>query len=234
MNKKILVVDDDKELVDFLKDYFEKDGYSVIGTYDGKEALQLFRKREFDLVVLDLMLPEMDGYNVCKRMRRDSEVPIVMLTAKTADEEKIKGLDLGADDYVTKPFNPGELLARIRASLRRVEDEDQPKELTYGDLTVNFSKKEVLFNNEPVDITPTEFKILAALVKEPDKVFSRTQLIHAALGYGYESFERTIDVHIKHLRDKIEPDPQNPGYIKTVFGMGYKFDSRGKGGVSKE
>lgn len=234
MNKKILVVDDDKELVDFLKDYLEKDGYSVTGTYDGKEALQLFRKREFDLIVLDLMLPEMDGYKVCKRMRRDSDVPIVMLTAKTADEEKIKGLDLGADDYVTKPFNPGELLARIRASLRRVEENGQPKEVTYGDLTVNFSRKEVLLDNEPVDITPTEFKILAALVKEPDKVFSRTQLIHAALGYGYESFERTIDVHIKHLRDKIEPDPQNPSYIKTVFGMGYKFDSRGKGGGGEE
>ncbi|MCF7890184.1 response regulator transcription factor [Candidatus Bipolaricaulota bacterium] len=233
MDKKILVVDDDKELVDFLEDYLEKDGYSVTGAYNGKEALQLFRKREFDLVVLDLMLPEMDGYNVCKRMRRDSEVPIVMLTAKTADEEKIKGLDLGADDYVTKPFNPGELLARIRASLRRVENEDQPKELTYGDLTVNFSRKEVLLDNEPVDITPTEFKILAALVKEPDKVFSRTQLIHAALGFGYESFERTIDVHIKHLRDKIEPDPQDPSYIKTVFGMGYKFDSRGKEGGSE-
>ncbi|MFB6214356.1 MAG: response regulator transcription factor [Candidatus Bipolaricaulia bacterium] len=234
MDKKILIVDDDKELVDFLEDYLEKDGYSVTGAYDGKEALQLFRKREFDLVVLDLMLPEMDGYNVCRRMRRGSEVPIVMLTAKTADDEKIKGLDLGADDYVTKPFNPGELLARIRASLRRVEDHDQPKELTYGDLTVNFSRKEVLLDHEPVDVTPTEFKILAAMVKEPDKVFSRTQLIHAALGYGYESFERTIDVHIKHLRDKIESDPQNPSYIKTVFGMGYKFDSGGKGGGSGE
>jgi DNA-binding response OmpR family regulator len=167
-------------------------------------------------------------------MRRDSEVPIVMLTAKTADEEKIKGLDLGADDYVTKPFNPGELLARIRASLRRVEDEGQPKELNYGDLTVNFSRKEVLLDNEPVDITPTEFKILAAMIKEPDRVLSRAQLIHAAFGYGYESFERTIDVHIKHLRDKIEPDPQNPSYIKTVFGMGYKFDSKGKGGGSEE
>lgn len=233
MEKKILIVDDDKELVDFLEDYLGKDGYSVTGVYDGKEALQLFRKREFDLVVLDLMLPEMDGYSVCKRMRRDSEIPIVMLTAKTADEEKIKGLDLGADDYVTKPFNPGELLARIRASLRRVEEEKQPKELTYGELTVNFSKKEVLVDNEPVDITPTEFKILAAMIKEPNRVFSRSQLIHAALGYGYESFERTIDVHIKHLRDKIEPDPQDPSYIKTVFGMGYKFDSRGKSGGSK-
>lgn len=186
MNKKILVVDDDKELVDFLEDYLEKDGYSVTGAYDDKEALHLFRKREFDLVVLDLMLPEMDGYSVCRRMRRDSEVPIVMLTAKTADEEKIKGLDLGADDYVTKPFNPGELLARIRASLRRVEDEGQPKELNYGDLTVNFSRKEVLLDNESVDITPTEFKILAAMIKEPDRVLSRAQLIHAAFGYVRE------------------------------------------------
>ncbi len=228
------MVDDDRELVDFLEDYLEKDGYTVTGTYNGKDALQLFRKREFDLVVLDLMLPEMDGYNVCKRMRRDSEVPIVMLTARTSDEEKIKGLDLGADDYVTKPFNPGELLARIRASLRRVEDGEQPQELTFGELSINFPKKEVFREGEPVDVTPTEFKILAALLKEPNKVFSRTQLIHAALGYGYESFERTIDVHIKHLRDKIEPDPEEPTYIKTVFGMGYKFNSAGKEGSEAE
>ncbi len=234
MNRKILVVDDDRELVDFLEDYLEKDGYTVTGTHNGKDALEIFRKREFDLVVLDLMLPEMDGYNVCKRMRRDSEIPIVMLTARTSDEEKIKGLDLGADDYLTKPFSPGELLARIRAALRRVEDEDQPQELTFGNLSVNFPKKEVLLDGDPADVTPTEFKILAALLKQPNKVFSRTQLIHAALGYGYESFERTIDVHIKHLRDKIEPDPKNPTYIKTVFGMGYKFDSTGKEGGSEE
>ncbi|MFB6290994.1 MAG: response regulator transcription factor [Candidatus Bipolaricaulia bacterium] len=228
MNKNILVVDDDKELVDFLEDYFTKDGYDVEGTYNGKEALQLFRKREFDLVVLDLMLPEMDGYKVCKRMRRETETPIIMLTAKTSDEEKIKGLDLGADDYVTKPFSPGELLARVRAALRRVEDEEGPKEVSYGDLSVNFDKKEVLVQNEPVEVTPTEFKILATLIKQPNKVFSRPQLIRAAFGYGYESFERTIDVHIKHLRDKIETDPEEPIYIKTEFGMGYKFDSKGK------
>ncbi|MBS3793195.1 response regulator transcription factor [Candidatus Bipolaricaulota bacterium] len=226
MDRNIFIVDDDEELVDFLEDYLEKDGYRVTGTYDGKSALQLFRKRKFDLVVLDLMLPEMDGFKVCKRMRRESDTPIIMLTAKTAEEEKIKGLDLGADDYVTKPFSPGELLARIRAALRRVEEEE-PKELNFGDLTINFLQKEVLKNNEPVDLTPTEFDILSALVKQPNRVFSRAQLIHEAFGYGYESFERTVDVHIKHLRDKIEPDPDDPSYIQTEFGMGYKFNPRG-------
>jgi len=228
MDRKILVVDDDEELVDFLEDYLEKDGYEVRGTYNGKDALRLFREREFDLVVLDLMLPEMDGYRVCERMRREAETPIIMLTAKTSDEEKIKGLDLGADDYVTKPFSPGELLARIRAALRRVEDEEGPTEVAYGDLYVNFDSKEVLLDDEEVDVTPTEFELLSALIQQPNKVFSRTQLIHAAFGYGYESFERTVDVHIKHLRDKIEPDPENPSYIITEFGMGYKFDSKGK------
>lgn len=226
MNKRILLVDDDRELVDFLGDYLEKDGYSVTGSYDGKDALQLFRKREFDLIVLDLMLPEIDGFKVCERMRTESDTPIIMLTAKTANEDKIKGLDLGADDYITKPFSPGELLARIRASLRRVEEEET-KEVDFGELTVNFVNMEVFIDGKSVDLTPTEFDILAALVKQPNRVFSRTQLIHDALGYGYESFERTIDVHIKHIRDKIEPDPQEPSYIKTKFGMGYKFDPSG-------
>lgn len=226
MDKKVLIVDDDEELVDFLEDYLEKDGYEVTGTHDGKSALKLFRKREFGLIVLDLMLPEMDGYNVCKRMRRESDVPIIMLTARTTEEEKIKGLDLGADDYVTKPFSPGELLARIRANLRRV-DEEEDKELTFGKVTINFPRKEVLIDNEAVGLTPTEFDIIAALAKQPNRVFSRTQLIHEAFGYGYESFERTIDVHIKHIRDKIEPDPGDPTYLQTEFGMGYKFTPQG-------
>lgn len=230
MDKNILVVDDDRELVDFLEDYLQKDGYNPTGAYGGKEALELFRKREFDLVVLDLMLPEMDGYKVCKRMRREADTPIIMLTARTSDDEKIKGLDLGADDYVTKPFSPGELLARIRATLRRVEEKDRPDEVSYGELTINFQAKEALVGNEPVDLTPTEFDILAALIQQPNRVFSRTQLIHEAFGYGYESFERTIDVHVKHLRDKIEPDPGEPEYIKTEFGMGYKFDPGGHEG----
>lgn len=227
MNRKILIVEDDEELVDFLKDYLEKDGYDVTGSFDGKSALRLFRKREFDLVILDLMLPEMDGYNVCKRMRRESDTPIIMLTAKTSKEEKIKGLDFGADDYVTKPFEPGELLARIRANLRRVDSEEK-KELNFGEITINFPRKEVLIQNRPADLTATEFDILSTMARQPNRVFSRTQLIHQAFGYGYESFERTIDVHIKHLRDKIEPDPKNPKYLKTEFGMGYKFDPGGE------
>lgn len=222
MDKKVLIVDDDEELVDFLEDYLEKDGYEVTGTHDGKSALKIFRKREFGLIVLDLMLPEMDGYNVCKRMRRESDVPIIMLTARTTEEEKIKGLDLGADDYVTKPFSPGELLARIRANLRRVNEEED-KELTFGEVTINFPRKEVLIDNESVELTSTEFDIIATMAKQPNRVFSRTQLIHEAFGYGYESFERTIDVHIKHIRDKIEPDPGSPTYLQTEFGMGYKF-----------
>lgn len=224
MKKQILVVDDDQELVDFLQQYLEGKGYEVDGAYEGHEALRLFQRREFDLIVLDLMLPNVDGFKVCKRMRRESEVPIIMLTAKSATEDKIEGLDTGADDYITKPFSPGELLARIKASLRRTEDQEGPQEVTYGELTVNFSTKEILLDNETVEATPTEFELLEALVQQPRQVFSRDQLIHTAFGYGYEGFERTIDVHIKHLRDKIEPDPDNPKYIKTVFGMGYKFD----------
>lgn len=208
--------------MDFLEKYLEGDGYSVTGAYDGKKALKLFRKREFDLVVLDLMLPKIEGFKVCRRMRQESKIPIIMLTAKTEHQDKIKGFDLGADDYVTKPFSPEELEARIKASLRRVED-TTPQEVSYGPLTVNFKNKEVMLNNNPVDVTPTEFKLLATMVKQPQRVFSRTQLIHAALGYGYKGFERTIDVHIKNLRDKIEPDPKDPRFIKTVFGMGYKF-----------
>ena len=224
MKEKILIVDDDKELVDFLVNYVEKDGYSAKGVYDGKEAMKLFRHRQFDLIVLDLMLPEADGFELCKKMRKESDIPIIILTAKTEENDRIKGLELGADDYITKPFSPGELLARLRAVLRRVGEEEGPEEVNYGNLTVNFSRKEVLINNQPVDLTATEFKILKTLIRRPNQVFSRTQLIHSALGYGYESFERTIDVHIRHIRNKIESDPSEPEFIKTVFGMGYKFN----------
>lgn len=222
MNKTILVVDDDESLVDLLKRYLEKDGYDVLTSYDGKTALNLFRLREVDLIVLDLMLPKVKGLNVCRSIRAESQVPIIMLTAKTDEEDRIKGLNIGADDYVTKPFSPGELLARIRAVLRRTEERNQ-KEVTIGDLSVNYETHNVLLANEPVDLTPTEFKILSTLVNQPRRVFSRPDLIHAALGYGYEGFERTIDVHIKNIRKKIEPDHKDPTYIKTVHGVGYKF-----------
>lgn len=224
MKRKILVVDDDQKLVDLVKLYFEKDDYQVLEAYDGIKALELFRQREPDLIVLDLMLPKMDGLKVCRRIRQESDVPIIMLTAKTSEQEKIEGLDLGADDYVTKPFSPGELLARVRAVLRRAEEREGPAEITYGDLTVNFHRHDVFLADERVELTPTEFKLLATLIKQPGRAFDRVQLIHAALGYEYEGFERTIDVHIKNLRKKIEPHPQDPIYIKTVFGIGYKFE----------
>lgn len=224
MNKTVLVVDDDEDLVELLKEYLEKDGYDVLTAYDGSAALNLFRLRDVDLIVLDLMLPKVDGLNVCRSIRGESQVPIIMLTAKTEEEDRIKGLDLGADDYVTKPFSPGELLARIRAVLRRTSEEEEQKEVNHGNLSLNFETRQVLLDNEPVDLTPTEFKILATMVKQPRRVFSRPDLIHSALGYGYEGFERTIDVHIKNIRKKLEPDPDDPTYIETVHGVGYKFD----------
>ncbi|MCF7876076.1 response regulator transcription factor, partial [Candidatus Bipolaricaulota bacterium] len=159
----------------------------------------------------------------CRSIRSESQVPIIMLTAKTEEEDRIKGLDLGADDYVTKPFSPGELLARVRAVLRRTEDEEQT-EVSHGDLSLNFETHQVLLDNEPIDLTPTEFKIFKTMVKQPRRVFSRPDLIHSALGYGYEGFERTIDVHIKNIRKKLEPDPDDPTYIHTVHGVGYKFE----------
>lgn len=221
--RTILVVDDDENLVDLLKEYLEKDGYKVLTAYDGQSALNLFRLRDVDLIVLDLMLPKVSGLNVCRGVRNESQAPIIMLTAKTEEEDRIKGLNLGADDYVTKPFSPGELLARIRAVLRR-SSEEGAKEVTHGNLSLNFETHKVLLNDEPVELTPTEFEILSTLVKQPRRVFSRPDLIHAALGYGYEGFERTIDVHIKNIRKKIEPDTENPTYIHTVHGVGYKFD----------
>ena len=234
MKKTVLVVDDDEDLVELLKRYLEKDGYDVLTAFDGNAALNLFRLRDVDLIVLDLMLPKVDGLNVCRSVRGESQVPIIMLTAKTEEEDRIKGLDLGADDYVTKPFSPGELLARIRAVLRRTSEEEQ-KEVSHGNLSLNFETRQVLIETDPVNLTPTEFKILATMVKQPRRVFSRPDLIHAALGYGYEGFERTIDVHIKNIRKKLEPNPDEPIYIKTVHGVGYKFDPPvEKEGESKE
>ena len=223
MKSTVLVVDDDEDLVELLKNYLEKDGYEVLTAYDGKAALNLFRLRDVDLIVLDLMLPKVDGLNVCRGVRSESKVPIIMLTAKTEEEDRIKGLDLGADDYVTKPFSPGELLARIRAVLRRTSEE-KPTEVSHANLSLNFETHKAIIDNDPVDLTPTEFKLLATMVKQPRRVFSRPDLIHAALGYGYEGFERTIDVHIKNIRKKLEPDPENPTYVHTVHGVGYKFD----------
>jgi DNA-binding response OmpR family regulator len=221
--KRVLVVDDDSKTVELVKLYLNRDGYKVLTAYDGVEALRLAREGHPELIVLDLMLPGMDGLEVCRILRKESDVPIIMLTAKTTDQDKLTGLDSGADDYVTKPFSPRELAARVRTLLRRLPGERGPDEIKYGDLTVNFLKHEVSVLGRRLELTATEFRLLGTLVKEPGRVFSRAQLIDKALGHDYEGFDRTVDVHIVNLRRELEPDPAHPRYIKTVHGAGYKF-----------
>lgn len=221
--KRVLVVDDDVKTVELVKLYLNRDGYRVLTAYDGVEALRLVREGHPDLVVLDLMLPGIDGLQVCRTLRDESDVPIIMLTAKTTDQDKLRGLDLGADDYVTKPFSPRELAARVRAVLRRIPGERGPKEIKHGELTVNFLKHEAFFSNKPLKLTTVEFKLLGILAKEPGRVFSRAELIEKARGYDFEGFDRTIDVHILNLRRKLERDPSHPKYIQTVYGAGYKL-----------
>lgn len=225
---KILVVDDDKKTVDLIKLYLEKDGYQVLTAYDGLQALELARQKRPDLIVLDLMLPQVDGLDICRtlRVRGESKVPIIMLTARTTEEDKLLGLDLGADDYVTKPFSPRELLARVRAVLRRVaEAEDKgPSQLRYDDLVVDLVRHEVRLGQAPVHLTPREFKLLETLAREPGRAFTRLELLDAVFGFDYEGLERTVDVHVMNLRKKIEPEPDQPRYVITVPGVGYRFE----------
>jgi DNA-binding response OmpR family regulator len=221
--KRVLVVDDDVKTVELVKLYLKRDGYQVLTAYEGIEALRLARESHPDLIVLDLMLPGIDGLKICRVLRDESDVPIIMLTARTTEQDRLTGLDLGADDYVSKPFSPKELAARVRAVLRRLPEERGPAEIKHGELTVNFLKHEASLAGRLLDITPIEFKLLGVLVKEPGRVFSRAQLIEKSLGYDFDSFDRTIDVHILNLRRKLEPDPIHPRYIKTVYGVGYKL-----------
>jgi len=221
--KRVLVVDDDAKTVELVGLYLKRDGYRVLTAYDGVEALRLAREGHPDLIVLDLMLPGMDGLEVCRTLRAESDVPVIMLTARTTDRDKLVGLDMGADDYVTKPFSPRELAARVRAVLRRLPGERGPDEIKHGGLTLNFLRHEAFLSGRPLNLTTVEFKLLAALVKEPGRVFSRAQLIENALGHDFEGFDRTIDVHILNLRRKLEPDPSHPKYIRTVYGAGYKL-----------
>ena len=221
--KKVLVVDDDVKTVELVQLYLNRDGYKVMTAYDGVDALRLAREGRPNLIVLDLMLPGMDGLEVCRILRGESDVPIIMLTARTTDEDKLTGLGLGADDYVTKPFSPRELAARVRAVLRRLPGERGPAEVKRGELALRFLKREASVAGRPLNLTPVEFKLLGALIKEPGRVFSRAELIEKTLGYDYQGFDRTIDVHILNLRRKLEPDPSRPKYIKTVYGAGYKF-----------
>jgi len=221
--KRALVVDDDVKTVELVKLYLNRDGYRVLTAYDGVEALRLARESHPDLIVLDLMLPGIDGLEVCRTLRAESDVPIIMLTAKTTDQDKLTGLDLGADDYMTKPFSPRELAARVRTVLRRLPGERGPEEIRRGELVLNFLKQEASLAGRTLNLTTIEFKLLGVFAKEPGRVFSRAQLIEKALGYDFEGFDRTIDVHILNLRRKFEPDPSHPRYIKTVYGAGYRL-----------
>jgi len=225
--KRVLIVDDDHKTVELVKLYLNRDGYRVLTAYDGIEALRQAREGHPDLIVLDLMLPGMDGLDVCRTLREESDVPIIMLTARTTEQDKLTGLDLGADDYVTKPFSPKELAARVRALLRRLPGQRGPSEVKNGKLTVDFGKHQAFLGDRALNLTPTEFKLLGILAKEPGRVFSRGEIIDKALGYDFEGFDRTIDVHILNLRRKLEAGPDRPKYIKTIYGVGYSFIEAG-------
>jgi DNA-binding response OmpR family regulator len=219
---KILVVEDERKISDIVRAYLERDGFAVTVADTGARAMTAL-KDGFDLIVLDLMLPDMDGEELCRTLRRDSDVPIIMLTAKSGEEDRIKGLGLGADDYVVKPFSPRELVARVKALLRRTKGKKQRLSFNASDLVIDTSTFEVLKANVPASLTPTEFKLLLCMSERPGQVFTRLQLVNVILGYDFEGYDRTIDAHVKNIRHKIGEDTRNPVYIKTVYGIGYKF-----------
>lgn len=225
MAKRILVVDDEKKIVAIVKAYLEREGFKVTSAYDGRAALGLARRQPPDLVVLDLMLPEISGWDVCRTLRKDSDVPIIMLTARDETTDKIVGLELGADDYVTKPFDPKELVSRIKVVLRRSQGQIAVRNrLRAADLEIDVSKRLVKRGEEVIELTPIEFDLLKAMAEHPGRVYSRMQLLDRVQGEAYEGYDRTIDSHIKNLRKKIEPDPERPRYVITVYGVGYKLE----------
>jgi DNA-binding response OmpR family regulator len=225
--KKILVVDDEPKIAEVVKSYLEHGGYEVHTAFDGKHALELFERLEPSLVVLDLMLPDITGEEICRTIRKRSRVPIIMLTAKVEEESILGGLDIGADDYVTKPFSPKQLVARVVAILRRTADDPVPLSNTVSfnnhDLVIDSLKHEVLKVGNSINLTPNEYRILMTLVKYPRKTFTRSELVDMALGEDFEGFERTVDTHVKNLRQKLEDDPKTPVYLLTVHGVGYRF-----------
>jgi len=226
-NKNILVVDDEVKIVQVIKSYLENSGYTVYEAYTAKQALEKFQEVNPSLIVLDLMLPDMAGEDICRKLREKSRVPIIMLTAKVDEEDILRGLNIGADDYVTKPFSPRQLVARIDAVLRRSADSAAPLSdilsFNNGDIVINTQKYEVKRDGKAINLTPKEYKLLVTMAKHPDKVFTREELIYSVLGEDYDGYDRTIDTHIKNIRQKIEPDPRAPRYILTVHGIGYRF-----------
>lgn len=226
MARKILVVDDEAKIVELVRLYLERDGYGVVTASDGRMAIERARREKPDLVVLDIMLPQVDGLEVCRTLRRESGVPIIMLTARDEDSDKLIGLELGADDYITKPFSPREVVARVKAVLRRTVGEGFPQEeIRLGSLIIDQARHEARCQGEVLDLTPTEFKLLSVMAQNPRRVFTRSQLLDQVQGEAYEGYERTIDAHIKNLRQKIESvSKEHHCRIATVYGVGYKFE----------
>jgi two-component system alkaline phosphatase synthesis response regulator PhoP len=225
--KRILVADDEPNIVRLVRDFLERAGFAVVVAADGPSALRLATRERPDLVILDLGLPGMDGLDVARALRRESGVPIIMLTARADEPDKLVGLELGADDYVTKPFSPRELVARVRTVLRRVEASASRSELIRtGDLQVDRARRRVMVGRREVALTASEFDLVAAMAAQPGRVFTRSQLLDAIHGVAFESYERAIDAHVKNIRRKLEPDPRAPRYLLTVFGVGYRLAER--------
>ena len=228
MTKKVLVVDDEERLRILLQSYLRQEGFDVVTAINGREALFMARQEQPDLIILDLMMPEMDGFSFMHAHNKERDTPVIILTAKMDEQEKVLGLELGADDYVTKPFSLRELTARVRAVLRRVgQVPPTPEQLRAGDVVLDRGTRLVLVGNQRVELTPSEFDLLAALMSHPGRAFTRAELLDRVQGMTYEGYERTIDVHIRNLRAKIESDSRHPRYIETVFGIGYRFSTVG-------
>ncbi len=230
MNKRVVVIEDEPSVQEVVRGYLERDGYLVYVAGNGRDGLALAERTRPGLVVLDLMLPDVAGEEICREIRGRSDVPILMLTAKASEDERVGGLALGADDYLTKPFSPRELVARVRAILRRSQGAETPLVETLafdgGRLQLDTVQHEVRRDGEPVELTPNEYKLLVTLARYPGRVYSRFELINHVQGYDFEGYERTIDAHVKNLRKKLEPDPKHPRYVETVFGVGYRLARR--------
>lgn len=220
----VLIVDDDVKLVKLLQTYFEKDGCLTYAAGNGLDALHAVRERKPDIMILDLMLPGLDGLEVCRKIRKDNDIPIIMLTARDEESDRLTGLEIGADDYVSKPFSPKEVVARAKAILRRTNKEVvRSGYLSAGNLTIDLERHRVMKAGSVLELTPTEFKILELLAANGGRVYSRLQIVEQTQGYTFEGYERTVDAHIKNLRRKIEVNPKEPRYIQTIYGVGYKF-----------
>jgi DNA-binding response OmpR family regulator len=222
VESKILVVDDDNNICDLIEIYLQKEGYKVFKAYNGKDAIKVFGEKQIDLIVLDVMMPQMDGYEVLKEIRKNSQVPILMLTAKGETFDRVLGLELGADDYMVKPFEPKELIARIRAVLRRYKPQTQKRAIEFANLIIDADSYIVVYKGNEVEMPPKEFELLYFLGSNPNKVFTRDQLLYEVWGYDYPGDSRTVDVHVKRIREKLYEE--NEWQIKTVWGVGYKFE----------